>query len=73
MIAKRKLLLADSNNNVQNGEDIDVPKRKQVFIDMMLTTAIDGVPMSDNEISDEVSTFVFAVSLRCILLDKQIF
>lgn len=28
----------------------------------MLTTLIDGVPMSDNEISDEVSTFVFAVS-----------
>lgn len=30
---------------------------------MMLTTLVDGVAMSDEDISSEVSTFVFAVSI----------
>lgn len=64
VIAKRKQLLADGNNNQsqsQSEEDLDGPKKRQVFIDVLLTTMIDGRPMSDSEISDEVSTFFFAV------------
>lgn len=63
VIAKRKQLLEENLNNAEQKIDNGEPKKKQVFIDMMLTTLFDGKSMSDEEISDEVSTFVFAVSI----------
>lgn len=57
-------MLADNSKINPNTElEIDVPRKKQVFLDIILTTLVEGVPMSDEEISDEVSTFVLAVRL----------
>lgn len=35
-------------------------KQKKTFLDTLLTASVDGVPLNDTEISDEVSTFLDA-------------
>lgn len=67
IISQRKELIAaqqkENNNDSTKEDDEMAPKRRPVFLDLMLTTTVDGVPLTDQEIGDEVSTFVFAVRI----------
>lgn len=63
VIAKRKQLLANQINNPDSQDEMDFLKKKKVFLDILLTSSVDGVAMTDEEISDEVSMFVFAVNI----------
>ena len=71
IIQKRKLYLkelADSEEIDGNPSDTE-DKKRQLFIDTMLTAkTTDGRSLTDQEISDEVSTFVFAVCLSFVVL-----
>lgn len=55
--------LAARNNNVTATESEDKPRKRTAFLDMLLTATVDGRPLTDQEIGDEVSTFVFAVCI----------
>lgn len=61
---RKKQLIAqqqgNNNDSDKTGDEV-TPKRRPVFLDMMLSATVDGVPLTDQEIGDEVSTFVFAV------------
>lgn len=37
-------------------------KKKMVFLDLLLNSTIDGKPLTENDISEEVDTFMFEVS-----------
>jgi len=43
---------------MKNDEDVGM-KKKQVFLDLLLNSTIDGKPLSDQDISEEVDTFMF--------------
>ncbi|CAH1108900.1 unnamed protein product [Psylliodes chrysocephalus] len=62
IINKRKQELKSNvkkETMVKNDEDEGIKKRK-VFLDLMLDATIDGRQLSDNEIRQEVDTFMFA-------------
>lgn len=61
VIQKRKQLLDEfSKSSADPAQSDDSPKQKRAFLDTLLATSVNGVPLTDTEISDEVSTFVFA-------------
>lgn len=58
-------MLAEIMNSPNEEDDSEhTARKKMVFLDIMLTSSIDGVTMNDDEINDEVSTFVFAVNIH---------
>lgn len=64
VILSRRNELASSNNNVKsinNDDDVGI-KKKTAFLDMLLQATIDGEPLTNEEIREEVDTFMFAVS-----------
>ena len=63
IIEKRKLELEHTfSDSPSNHVDEFIPKGKFSFLDLLLTTRVDGKPLTQEEIRDEVSTFLFAVS-----------
>lgn len=63
VIEKRKLELKHTiNESTSNQVDEFTSKGKFSFLDLLLTTTVDGRPLTQEEIRDEVSTFLFAVS-----------
>ncbi|XP_067627240.1 cytochrome P450 4e2-like [Eurosta solidaginis] len=55
-IAKRK---QEGNQDLIKEEDDISSKRKLAFLDTLLSATIDGRPLTQHEIYDEVSTFIF--------------
>lgn len=52
------------NNNTSNDANVDEiygTKAKLSFLDMLLNATIDGKPLSNNDIREEVDTFMFEV------------
>ena len=63
VILSRRNELANSNNNVKsvyNDDDVGI-KKKTAFLDMLLQASIDGEPLTNENIREEVDTFMFAV------------
>lgn len=66
IIAKRREYLLEkqsneSNESVAKDDDIGTNK-KEVFLDILLQSTIDGRPLSNAEILEETDTFLFAVN-----------
>lgn len=64
VIQKRRTELL--NNNKQREEDEVGIKKKLTFLDMLLQCKIEGQPLDDVTIRDEVNTFMFEVI--CVVL-----
>lgn len=73
IIVKRRNELIKENEAKQNGisieEDSDVPKKKMALLDILLQSEIDGQPLTNEDIREEVDTFMFAVSFKRAIND----
>lgn len=54
-----QLKLGDSTAEPERSED--GTKRKQALLDILLKSTIDGLPLSESDIQEEVDTFMFEV------------
>ncbi|XP_055373168.1 cytochrome P450 4e3-like [Condylostylus longicornis] len=60
VIEKRRILLEENSSTEENLDSSDtIGKRKQVFLDTLLTSTIDDKPLTNEEIYEEVQTFMF--------------
>lgn len=66
--SRRQQLEEDASNTTHVPErSDDGVKRKQALLDILLKSTIDGVPLSESDIQEEVDTFMFEVNfLICI-------
>lgn len=66
VIKERRLKLNGmvNNNSIESINDIGI-KQKRAFIDILLSSTIDGQPLSDKDIREEVDTFMFEVFDLC--------
>lgn len=61
---RRTQLLAescDNGNKNENAEDDIGERKKRALLDILLHATIDGKPLSDSDIQEECSNFMFAV------------
>lgn len=78
VIRERKLFLENNLNSKKNLEEDDIYKKKMAFLDTLLTATVDGKPLTNEQIGEEVSTFMFeghdttasGVSFAIYLLSK---
>ncbi|XP_019867386.1 cytochrome P450 4d2 [Aethina tumida] len=55
---RREQLKNEVEKVIHNEDDVGV-KEKKALLDMLLSTTVDGNPLSDTEVRDEVNTFMF--------------
>lgn len=60
--SRRKEIERGGYSNVEITFDELGRKKKLAFLDLLLITKLNGQPLSDKSIKDEVNTFLFAVS-----------
>lgn len=74
IVERRKFLLQNNNENGISKEKVDETidqighSKKLVFIDILLQATIDGKPLSNDEIIEEVDTLIFAVIYSSIFI-----
>lgn len=71
IIAKRREYLlnqsTEKGDKTENDDSAIGGSKKMVFLDVLLQSTIDGKPLGNEEILEETDTFLFAVSLACML------
>lgn len=64
VIRQRRRELSTINNNQEtikdDPDDIGI-RKKEAFLDVLLKAKVDGKPLTDSEVREEVDTFMFEV------------
>lgn len=63
VIRERREKILAQRNDTANGEDESESSKTTTFLDILLQGNIDGKPLSDSDIREEVDTFMFEVWL----------
>lgn len=58
IVARRKVLLENKSTGT-DGEQEDSTKKKQALLDILLQSTVDGQPLTNADIREEVDTFMF--------------
>lgn len=62
IIRERRKKLTSTTADYKDHNDLDLGlKRKKTFLDILLESTIDGAPLSNLDIREEVDTFMFEV------------
>lgn len=67
---RRKELTENQDENEDTLDEIGI-RKKRAFLDLMLHSTINGKPLSDHEIREEVDTLIFGV-IRMFFIISQI-
>ncbi|RZC37551.1 p450 domain containing protein [Asbolus verrucosus] len=59
VIAKRRKELENKKKEIHDTHNTVVTKNKKVFLDLLLEATVDGKPLTQEEIREEVDTFMF--------------
>ncbi|XP_062554130.1 probable cytochrome P450 4d14 [Armigeres subalbatus] len=60
IINQKRQLLKDEPEEAALDDDVDKRKKKMALLDLLLRATIDGKPLTDDDIREEVDTFTFA-------------
>lgn len=73
VIKSRRLEISKNNNKNQPINEDDIGKKKRSpFLDTLIHSTIDGKPLTDEDIREEVDTFMFEVFTRYLILNYVI-
>lgn len=69
IIEKRRISIKqEKEENLKNLDDDDVGlKKKMCLLDVLLQSSVDGKPLSNDDIQEEVDTFTFAGRLQQLM------
>lgn len=59
IVSRRKALLEDKSTGTDAGEQEEGTKKKIAFLDILLQSTVNGQPLSNTDIREEVDTFMF--------------
>lgn len=69
---RRKLLLTENRDESVTDETSIGRKRRMALLDVLLKSTIDGQPLTNQEIQEEVDTFLFAVGEIRLKITRKI-
>ena len=60
---RRKTLMIENEKEtlVKQQDEVFGAKRKVALLDLLLQSSIDGIPLNNNDIREEIDTFMFEV------------